>query len=75
MKKVTKATRTTIFLILYLIVLAAYTLPTYRESGNWGEYVAVIAASLAIFALLHYVLSRRERFRAEQRKQQNSPKS
>lgn len=51
----------------YLVAVAVYSFPSYQKSGEWGEYVGIIGASVLLFLLLLYVTQMRDKFRKKQR--------
>lgn len=52
-----------VILIVYTVVMAIVSLPRYRRSGNWGEYVLIIAISLIASVILYFVLKKKHKIR------------
>ena len=50
-------------LLLYLAIMAYISYPRYCESGNWGEYFAVIGISALLVVSLFFLLKRKQKIR------------
>lgn len=59
-------------LVIYLIVMAVIGWPHYIGQGLYWEFIGIIAATLVVIVVLYFLLRRRDRMRAELRKQRDA---
>lgn len=52
-----------VILIVYTVAMAIISLPRYRRTGNWGEYVLIIGISLLASVILYFVLKKKHKIR------------
>lgn len=62
-KKIKSYVLVPVLLIMYTVVMAIVSLPRYRRSGNWGEYVLIVSVSLIASVVLYFVLKRKQKIR------------
>lgn len=69
-RKFEKHTLLPLVLVFYALVMGVLAYPSYRNSGNWGEYFTIIGITLLLALLLHFLLKRRQyirnRFKGEE---------
>ncbi len=58
--------------VIYLAIVAYFAYPYFAESGLWLQYAGTIIASLIVFFLLHLVIKRRDKQRAENRRKKQA---
>ena len=58
--------------VIYLAVVAYFTYPYFAEEGLWLQYAGTIIASLIVFFLLHLLIKRRDKQRAENRRKRQA---
>ncbi len=61
-----------IVFVIYLATVAYFAYPHFAENGLWLQYAGTIIASLIVFFLLHLLLKRRDKQRAENRRKKQA---
>lgn len=52
-----------LILLIYVAIMVVMALPKYQESGNWSEFTIILAVSLILIVVIHYVYKRKEKLR------------
>lgn len=55
-------------LLIYIAVMAFISFPKYKESGDWNEFLIILAICIALAALLFFILKRKENLREKFKK-------
>lgn len=47
--------------LIYLLIMAIIAYPSYKTSGNWGEFFVILGVSLLSIVLLFFILKRKQK--------------
>ena len=52
-----------LILLVYVAIMVVMALPKYQESGNWNEFTIILAVSLILIVVIHFVYKKKEKLR------------
>ncbi len=52
-----------LLLFIYVIIMVVMAYPKYQESGNWSEFIIVLAICLILIVALFFIYKKKERIR------------
>lgn len=55
-------------LLIYVAVIAFFSLPNYRKSSNWTEFWLIIGATVGIIVVIAFIYKKRQTLRDKHKK-------